>query len=157
MKVKIGDVTRRYVQPVPFEELDHTADAAVRVRGVTPEETLARLVLAFATLVTAGEPVEAGATKTIQLGPDERSALAVDVLRELLFELDVHRVVPRACSVETCDPERGARVLVELGPFDAELHAEGLVLKAVTWHEARFARDAGSSDEPWRAEIVFDV
>ncbi len=151
----------RYTLPVPFEELDHTGDAGVRVRGRTAEEALARLVLAFADLVTLGVPAEAVTTRTIDVEPADRAALAVDVLRELLFELESHRLVPQACRVERFEPDAGARVVVDLGRYEPELHGEGLVLKAVTWHEARFEHDesgAGEAQaEPWWAQIVFDV
>jgi SHS2 domain-containing protein len=149
--------TTRYTLPVPFEELDHTGDAAVRVRGRTEEEALARLVLAFAELVTAGAPAHVVSTRTIEVEPADRAAVAVDVLRELLFELETHRLVPQACSVERFEPEVGARVVVELGRYEPELHGEGLVLKAVTWHEAHFEREEGALAEPWWAQIVFDV
>jgi SHS2 domain-containing protein len=150
----------RYTLPVPFEELDHTADAKLRVRGATPEETLARLVLAFASLVTGSVPAEAtlgGSSKVVEVEPSELASLGVDVLRELFFELDAHRLVPVACCVERCDAERGARVLVDLGRLDPEKHAEGLVLKAVTYHDARFSCDESEAPEPWCAEVVFDV
>ncbi len=151
----------RYTLPVPFEELDHTGDAGVRVRGRTAEEALARLVLAFADLVTLGVPAQSVSTRTIEVEPADRAAQAVDVLRELLFQLESHRLVPQACRVERFEPETGARVVVELGRYEPDLHGEGLVLKAVTWHEARFEHDesaAGESRaEPWWAQIVFDV
>lgn len=150
----------RYTLPVPFEELDHTADAKMRVRGASAEETLARLVLGFATLVTGGVPAESAPGhphKVIEVEPGELATVAVDVLRELLFELDCHRMVPVACRVEHCDAERGAHVEVELGRHDAERHAEGLVLKAVTYHDACFSCDELGAPDPWRAEVVFDV
>jgi SHS2 domain-containing protein len=150
-------VAIRYTLPVPFEELDHTGDAAVRVRGRTAEEALARLVLAFAELVTAGAPARVVSERTIEVEPADRAAQAVDVLRELLFEVETHRLVPQACRVERFEPEAGARVVVELGRFEPEVHGEGLVLKAVTWHEARFERDEAAQNEPWWAQIVFDV
>ncbi len=152
-------VTHRYTLPVPFEELEHTADAKLRVRGATADETLSRLVLAFASLVTGNVPAAAilGSSKVVEVEPSELASLAVDVLRELFFELDAHRLVPVACCVERCDAERGARVLVDFGRFDPETHAEGLVLKAVTYHDARFSCDESEVLEPWCAEVVFDV
>ena len=45
----------RYALPQPFEDLGHTADVGVRVRGASAEEALARLALAFGSLVTAGD------------------------------------------------------------------------------------------------------
>ena len=42
----------RLASPQPYEDLGHTADVGVRVRGATAEEALARHVLAFAALAT---------------------------------------------------------------------------------------------------------
>ncbi len=61
-------------------------------------------------------------------------------------------LVPAACEVIALDGG-GAEVAVEVGPYDPERHAEGLDLKAVTWHQAAFERTA----QGWRARVVFDI
>jgi SHS2 domain-containing protein len=48
----------------------------------------------------------------------------------------------------------GAAVRVGCGRWDPALHAEGVDLKAVTWHAAGFGRGA---DGTWRAQVVFDI
>lgn len=143
----------RFRRPVPYEELDHTADAGVVVRGTSKEETLARLVLAFADLVTGGAPVEAGPELAIEVEAGDFAAMAVDVLRELLYRFDTQGLVPESCEVVRLDPERGGRVLVGAGAYDPERHAEGLALKAVTLHAARFEPE----QRGWVAQVVFDV
>ncbi len=143
----------RFRRPVPYQELDHTADAGVVVRGRSKEETLARLVLAFADLVTGGEPAAEAGDRSVVVEAGDLAAMAVDVLRELLYRFDTERLVPQSCEVLELDPEIGARVLVGAGSYDPERHAEGLALKAVTLHAARFEEDAGG----WVAEVVFDV
>jgi SHS2 domain-containing protein len=50
------------------------------------------------------------------------------------------------------DPD-AAEVIVTLGSYDPERHAEGLDLKAVTRHGARFEQVDGG----WRAAVVFDI
>jgi SHS2 domain-containing protein len=143
----------RYTRPQPFEELDHTADAGVIVRGANAEEALARLVLAFAELVTGGEPADTAGQIRFSTEPGDRAVMAVDVLRELLYRFESEGVVPLGVQVERFDPETGAEVSVETGRYDPERHAEGLVLKAVTLHQARFEPSA----DGWTASIVFDV
>ena len=51
------------------------------------------------------------------------------------------------------DAAAGVEVALELGPYDAVHHAEGLDLKAVTWHAAAFEPTGGG----WRARVVFDL
>lgn len=143
----------RFVRPVPYQELDHTADAAVAVRGRNKEEALARLVLAYADLVTGGEPAAASSELAITVEAGDHATMAVDVLRELLYRFDTEGLVPESCEVERFDPALGARVRVGAARYDPEAHAEGLALKAVTLHAARFEEEAGG----WVAEVVFDV
>jgi SHS2 domain-containing protein len=50
--------------------------------------------------------------------------------------------------------ERSAELTVGFGRYDPERHAEGLDLKAVTRHEARFER---GEDGVWRGQVVFDI
>jgi SHS2 domain-containing protein len=143
----------RFRRPVPYQELDHTADAGVVVRGKSKEETLARLVLAYADLVTGGVPASASGEQSVVVEAGDLAAMAVDVLRELLFRFDTQGLVPDSCEVLELHPETGARVVVGAGSYDPARHAEGLALKAVTLHATRFEQDAGG----WVAEVVFDV
>jgi SHS2 domain-containing protein len=143
----------RWQRPQPFEEIDHTADAGVTVRGDTREEALARLLLAFSELLTAGGPLVRSTQRSVSAEASDDAAMAVDLLRELLYVFESERLLPLSVEVARFDPDTGAEVLVELGPYDPELHAEGLVLKAVTLHEARFACESGV----WEASVVFDV
>jgi protein archease len=146
-------LSQRYTRPAPFEELDHTADAGVIVHGASAEETLAYLVLAFAELVTGGAPADAAGSLRFAVEPGDRAVMAIDVLRELLYRFERDRVVPLSVEVLRIDPESGTELAIETGRFDPEAHAEGLVLKAVTLHEARFEHGA----KGWSATVVFDV
>lgn len=140
--------------PQPFDELDHTADVGVVVRGQTAEETIARLVLAMSHLLTGGgsvatrdEPIE------VSVEAGDAVSMALDLLRELLFRFDCDHEVAGACEVTRFDPSEGATLRVWLGPWDEDAHEEGTELKAVTLHEARFEESEGG----WRAQVVFDV
>jgi len=144
---------KRYRRPQPYEEIDHTADAGVTVRGATAEEALARLVLAYSDLITGGGELAAGDELVINVDPGDRAAMAIDVLRELLYRFDCERRIPESVEVRRFDPELGTKVFVSLGIYDAELHREGLELKAVTFHAARFEPEG----DGWLAEVVFDV
>ena len=142
----------RLALPQPFEDLGHVADVGVAVEGATAEEALARLVLAYAALLTGGEGVQVRAEEHLAVAAEGRAGAAVALLRELLFRFATARVVPGACEVLRLD-DRGCEVVVALGPYDPERHAEGLDLKAVTWHAARLEEAGGV----WRGQIVFDI
>lgn len=143
----------RFERPQPYEEIDHTADAGVVVSGATRDETLARLVLAFAELVTAGRPATKSCERSFSVEPGDDASVAVDLLRELFFVFESERLIPVAVEVMRFELDAGAEVRVDLAPYDAVEHAEGLVLKAITLHEARFEPQS----EGWLAQVVFDV
>jgi len=141
-------------RPQTWEELPHTADVGLRVRGSSPEEVLARLVVVLGHLLTGerGALLDAG-QRVVEVEAGDRALMAVDVLRDLLYAFDTERVVPRSCQTDHVDPGRGARARVGLGRYDARAHAEGLDIKAVTLHAARFEPEDGG----WVAEVVFDI
>jgi SHS2 domain-containing protein len=144
----------RYELPQPFQDLDHTADVGVAVEGASAEETLARLVLAFAALLAGGEPVVVARDERLAVASDGGglTGVAMALLRELLFRFATERILPGACEVLRLDAH-GAEVVVGFGSFDLERHADGLDIKAVTRHQARFEE----ADGRWRAQVVFDI
>ena len=143
----------RLALPQPYEDLDHTADVGVRVRGASPEEALARLVLAFAALAAGGGEVPAEREEVVAVeGGPGLAGSAVAVLRELLFRLATEGLVPAACEVRRLDGA-GAEVTVAFGRRDPARHGEGVDLKAVTWHAARLEREAHG----WVGQVVFDI
>lgn len=142
----------RYALPQPYEDLGHTADVGVAVRGASAEEALARLVLAFGALVAGGGDVPVEREERIAAGGGPLAHTAIAVLRELVYRFATERLVPAACEVVRLD-ERGADVRVGFGRYDPARHAEGADVKAVTYHAARLEPDGGG----WRAQAVFDV
>jgi SHS2 domain-containing protein len=139
--------------PQPWEDLGHTADAGLRVRGASAEEALGRLALAFATLVTGGAPPEGRLEEELSVAAGPTLAgTAVAFLRELLFRLATAREVPVEIDVRSVGDD-GARAAVVFGRYDPARHAEGADVKAVTWHAARLEREG----EGWVAQIILDT
>lgn len=143
----------RYVYPAPYEELDHTADLGIVVHGDSAEMVAARLVLAFSHLLAGGGPIAEVERRTLSVAPGDSAAMIVDVLSELLYLFERQHLLPASVEVVRFDEEAGARLRVGFGRYDAALHAEGAVLKAVTLHAARFERSNGE----FLGQIVFDV
>ena len=101
--------------PQPFEDLGHTADLGVRVRGQTAEEALARLALALGSLLAGGEPVEnADEERLAVAGGPGLAGTAVAFLRELLFRFATRRLIPAAVEVLRVD-ESGAEAAGAVG------------------------------------------
>ncbi len=145
----------RYALPQPYEDLGHTADVGVRVRGATKEEALARLALALGALLSGGDgdalPPEREERLAVAGGP-ALAGTAVALLRELLFRFATERLFP--CEVEVLRAgEDGAEAIVAFARYDPARHAEGADVKAVTWHAARLEREGGG----WVAQAVLDI
>lgn len=139
--------------PQPFEAVDHTADTGVRVTGASVEETLARLVLAHAQLLSGGAPVAIENSEQIEIaGDSDLSLVGVDLLRELNRLFCVDRRIAAAVEVEEVETER-VRLRVDFGRYDPERHAEGVDIKAITFHAAEFRRQGHG----WVAQVLFDI
>ena len=139
--------------PQPWEEVSHTADVGIAARGASPEEVLARLVLALGALASGGGTVTEDAEEELVVrGGSDLAQTAVEVLREALFRLATRGRIPCACEVLSLRPGE-ARLRIGSGPRDPLRHAEGADVKAVTWHAAAFAPDGGG----WRAQVILDV
>lgn len=143
----------RYALPQPYEDIGHTADVGVRVRGASAEEALARLALAFSSVLTGGAPAPVLREERIAVqGGPGLAGTAVALLRELLYRFATARAVASEVEVESVD-EGGAVAIVGFGEHDPERHAEGADVKAVTRHAARLEPDAGG----WVAQAVLDI
>jgi len=136
------------VDEAGFEEVDHTADWALRARG----RDLADLCRQAAEGMIRLTGAEVGSEPTSIWEPDIRAAdaesLLVRWLEEILFRMESQRLAVREMDLST---EAGPRLRgrVALGPL---LHL-GKAIKAVTYHGLKVQCD-GSGCE---ATIVFDV
>ncbi len=143
----------RLALPQPHDDLGHTADVGVRVRGATAEEALARLALALGTLLTGGAAAAPEREERISVaGGPGLDGTAVALLRELLFRFATERIMPVEIEVHRAGAD-GAEATVAFARYDPVRHAEGADVKAVTWHAARLEPEGGG----WVAQAVFDI
>jgi SHS2 domain-containing protein len=145
----------RYELPQPYEEVDHTADVGLLVRGQDPCEVLARLLLALGALMAGGGEVRRAHMRELEVPAGTRVAMALDLLRAQLIHFALEHEIVGAVEVVAFEPTRGARVLIETGPYDPVAHLEGGELKAVTLHGARFEEERASGG--WMAQVILDV
>ncbi len=144
--------------PVPYEELDHTADVGLRVHGPTPEQCLGRLALGLSAITLGGSeeltahPLKPESTRALEVSGEDRATIAVNLLRELLYVFDTEHCLPATCVVHRFDGD-GAMLEFGMAPFDEDVYEDVTDLKAVTWHGARFE----AVSDGWLAEIIFDI
>jgi SHS2 domain-containing protein len=145
----------RHELPQPYRDVEHTADVGVEVVGASAAEALARLVLAQSSLLLGGETrLAAEREERWAVAAGAPVVMAMTLLRELLFLFATRRELPAWCEVPSLDPARGGEVVMGLGRFDPARHAEGLDLKAVTWHQALLEEER---DGRWKGRIIYDI
>lgn len=135
-----------------FEILEHTADTGFRVTAHSFEDLLAAAAVGLAGVVMdcgAIRPLEA---IEIAARGDDREALVVNFLNEVLFVLDGRRFAVAQATVTASGPHGIAAGL--LGePRDDLRHPPRLVVKAVTFHQLVVEQ----RDSVWVAEIYLDI
>jgi SHS2 domain-containing protein len=141
---------------VPYELLDHVADARFRATGESPEAALAAAVEAFAAICDTDPGREAPGTAAVTVAAHDREALLFDFLGELILLQDVGGdAVVRAASVdvEREGGERGYRLeaTVRVAPIVAD---EPLFdVKAPTYDGMTVAERDGE----WVVEATLDI
>ena len=133
-----------------FEELEHTADILMRVRGATLNELFAEAGRAMFS-VMYGPCEERGVERRIDLEAENLESLLIDYLSELLFITEVENTVFCAFDVDL----RGTRLSAVLRgePFDPARHSAGSLVKGISY----FGLEIVKEEEGYVVEIIFDI
>jgi SHS2 domain-containing protein len=132
---------------MPYEEIDHTADWAFRVRAPSREDLFREAAEALYALGGI-ETRTGGGERSIHLQADDAEGLFILWLNELLFLLEEEQIALRDVRIERLTG-------TELGASGraAEVTAVGKYIKAATYSGFRILEEDGF----WRAEVVLDV
>lgn len=141
----------------PFEEIEHTADWALRVRGRTMAALFAAAARGMFSLLTDLARVPAQHQIEFELRSIDAETLLVDWLNELLYRAEVENLVFTSFDLvllEIPEPTPSApparlRAIVRGGPAP-ELHK---TIKAATFSGLVVRRDGTG----YVSELVFDV
>ena len=131
-----------------FQEMEHTADIAIRVWGSTLAELFANAAYGMALLVTDIRTVEVTITREMALQADDVEMLLVEWLSELLYLGEQENAAFVGFTMEQVTPHelralaRGGRITEHQGH-----------IKAVTFSEL----DVKRTDDGYETAVVFDV
>ncbi len=132
-----------------YEELEHTADWAIRVTGKDFSELFGRSLDAMLDLMDIvpgqGTPVQ----QKIHLQSPDTETLLVSWLEEIIFLMDTEHVSPVSFTV---------RVNQDGQQLDGEIQTLPMMsmrnsIKAITYNELNVLR----TDDGFEVQIVFDV
>jgi len=135
-----------------FQILEHTADTGFRVRAATFEDLLAAAAEGLSGIVLECGAVRPSQTVEIAAKGEDREALVVNFLNEVLFALDGRRFAVAKASV-TAAGSHGVTAALIGEPRDDERHRPKLVVKAVTYHQIAVRRGG----DGWVAEVYLDI
>jgi SHS2 domain-containing protein len=132
----------------PYEEIEHTADLAMRVRGVDFAELLRHAAEGMLELSAVKLKQEDGKQISMELTAPDREQLLVLWLEELLYRMEMHAAAQQDFSIEVHEGLRLRATMREI-----ELKSIGRQIKAVTFHDLRII----THEDGLEATIVFDV
>src|SRR5574341_1630191 len=131
-----------------WEEIDHTADWALRVRGKDRRELFEHAARGMMSLLGDIAPTEVTRRRQITLQAMDDEALLVKWLTELLYLIENEGIVFSEIRVLRID-DTSLDALVEGGSPGEELHKH---IKAVTYH----LLDIRATNQGLETIIVFD-
>ncbi|MCX7749985.1 MAG: archease [Candidatus Bipolaricaulota bacterium] len=140
---------------VPYEILDHTADAGVRGIGPTVEEAFAEAALGMFSLMADLDSVRPETEVPVEVQADSLEELLVAWLGELLRERDVRGMLFSRFAVRIA--ERDGRLHLSGRAWgegiDPGRHRLGVEVKAATYAGVRVEQRGGG----WIAQCVVDL
>jgi len=131
-----------------FEEIEHTADLAIRAYGRDMREIFANAAYGMFALMAEPSAEEPAREREVSLEATDYEGLLVDWLNELIYLHEVEGETYSQFAIETLSPTE-LKAQVTGGPTKIKTRA----IKAATFHELEVVK----TDKGYQATIVFDV
>jgi len=135
-----------------FEILEHTADIGIRVHAPSWEDLFSASALALQSVYLHATTIEPRNEYAMSASGEDREALLVNWLNEMIYLLDGRRVVVSRIDV-TAPDEFAIQANAWGEPLDSERHHIQLIVKAATYHELKIVRQEAG----WMAEVFLDI
>jgi SHS2 domain-containing protein len=131
-----------------IEEIEHTADWAIRVRGRSLEELFSNAALGMAMLMADLKAIETNVERKVELEEFDTETLFVSWLSELLWFTEESDAVFVQYEIEKLTPTR-----LEARVWGGRLAGQYEPIKAVTFHDLNIIE----TDDGYEVTVVFDV
>ncbi|MFP4116387.1 MAG: archease, partial [Candidatus Aenigmatarchaeota archaeon] len=139
-----------------FEILEDeaTADIAYLAHGESLEELYENAAFGLFSIITDPDKVREMQTDLVSVAAEDREALLLDFLNELLYLWDVEKVLFSEFSCEIReDGELEISAECSGEKFDPERHEAKVEVKAVTY----FGMEVTEEDGIWKAKVTLDT
>ena len=134
------------------ETFDHTADVGLAARADTLAELYEALAEGLAETICPRARARPRQSVEIAVEAEDREALAVDFLSEVLNAIQLDRFMVHECRAAGAD-ETHVRAELIGEPFDPARHEISTEVKAVTYHGLSVAREGDS----WIGTLILDL
>ena len=140
---------------LPYEHLDHTADAGFRVVAASAEELFRESAHAVNSLLVAEGEIRCHQKRLIEVEADDLEQLLVAWLSELIFifESDWFLVAEVEDAELWVKPRARFRARAVGEPYQPRRHQLGTEIKGVTYHALKVVEMDGS----WHAQFILDL
>jgi SHS2 domain-containing protein len=131
-----------------LEELEHTADLALKVHGHSLKEVFANAAYGMFSLMADLEGLEPTISHEISLESLDYEALLVDWLNELLYLHEVEEEIYSRFEIEALSSSALSATV-----WGIQTGASKLTVKAATFHDLEIKE----TEDGYLATVVFDV
>ena len=137
----------------PFEEIEHTADWALRVRGPDHAALFASAARGMFGLLAELDAVDAAIERRIALRSLDVEALLIDWLNELLYLAEAEQVVFTRFEIDRISVEPDGNAVIEARAWGGPAPELRKSIKAATFSGLAIERTATGL----QVDLVFDV
>jgi SHS2 domain-containing protein len=131
-----------------FEEVEHTADLALKVHGHSLEEIFANAAYGLFSLMADLENLPPSFNRKVHLEAPDRESLLVDWLNELLYLHEVEEEIYTRFEIENL-----SSTALSATVWGAKMKASKLTVKAATFHDLEIRQ----TEDGYLVTVVFDV
>ncbi|MDE0481826.1 MAG: archease [Candidatus Poribacteria bacterium] len=137
----------------PFEYIEHTADAGMRVTGDTLKSLFNNAAQGLFEMIAVVDTIDETSSIDVDIAADSVEMLFVKWLDELVFRHETDEIFFKRSNIQHIDTtELFAQVYGEPTNFDK--HVVYTEIKAVTYHQLYVIQNPNGV---WEAQVIFDL
>lgn len=137
----------------PFEYIEHTADAGMRVRGNTLRDLFNHAAQGLFEMIAVVDTIDETLSIDVEIVAESVEMLFVKWLDELIFRHETEEIFfKRSNILNISSKELSAHVYGEPTNFDK--HIVYTEIKAVTFHQLYVIQNPNGV---WEAQVIFDL
>ena len=128
-----------------FEYLEHTADVYIAAHGATMEEAFGNSALAMFEVMTDTQKINPAHREAVEVEAEDEYALLYSWLEALLVKFEVNGMLYSKFDVHAIKETKDGfklKATVYGEKYDPQKHPQKVGVKAVTYHQMEFIKEA---------------